>query len=160
MTDKRWKAVEHGMATAFTKVLSDVGMSPIERIPLLGREGPDLTVNESGLVINVKSRKCIPDRLLAPKNTYLFIGDLVAFRLAEMFPLTDFHDRSAAKMIPWKQLQDWYAHMDKWTKEFQAGGISAIVLHHSKMPYGIATVVIHQNDFWSLQCNLTNLPTK
>jgi hypothetical protein len=69
MTDKRWKAVERFVAAEFNSVLSGIGnYSSIERIPLLGREGPDLTVNELGLVINVKSRSRIPERLF-PRRT-------------------------------------------------------------------------------------------
>ena len=154
MTDKRWKQVERGAAQELNRVLSGIGkFTPVERIPLLGREGPDLTVNETGLVINVKSRKAIPDRLFPGSNQLLFIGRLVVFRLEDLkrcrtawmeIPTTD----------PWKRLQDWYDLMDCWTQEFQPDGISAIFLHRPRMPYGNMGVVIHHEHLRRLSCNL------
>ena len=92
MADKRWKAAERSIAAELNTLLSDIGdFAPIERIPLLGREGPDLTVNETGLVINVKSRQCIPTRLIPGKLQMLFIGNLAIFRLNEMSAMVRGH---------------------------------------------------------------------
>ena len=154
-TRHRWKAVERAIAAELNKQLSDVGkFTPIERIPLLGREGPDLTVNETGLVINVKSREKIHKRLIPGPFQILYCGDLVIFRLAELSCFQSFLmdpipvDRS-------KMLEDWYALMDKWTKERQPErGISAIILHRPRMPYGDAGIAIHFNDLRRLQCQI------
>lgn len=153
MTDKRWKAVERGAAAELNRVLSGVGkFTPVERIPLLGREGPDITVNEVGLVVNVKSRGNIPDRFYPTQCQLLRVKDLVCFRLSSIrfapyFEVTD-------DLRPWKQLQDWYDWMDKWTKEFQTGGISTIFIHRPRMPLGNMGVVIHQKDLARLSCKL------
>jgi hypothetical protein len=154
MSDKRWKAVERGVAEEFNHILSDVGrFTPVERIPLLGREGPDLTVNETGLVINVKSRQSIHPRLIPDAFQLLFCGDLVIFRLSD---LASFHS-FLAKPVPAARsqtLQNWYDRMDKWTQEFQPTGIPAIFLHRPRMPYGRCGVAIHYDHIRRLSCNL------
>ena len=154
MPDKRWKAVERGAAAALNLVLSDIGkFTPVERIPLLGREGPDLTVNETGLVINVKSRQRIHPRLLPDAFQILFCGDLVIFRLSELScfntSLMDPEPVDGSRM-----LMDWYERMDKWTQERKPDGISAIFLHRPRVPYGSMGVAIHFDNLRRLQCNL------
>lgn len=151
-TRARWKAVERSVAAALSKIYSDVGKSPVERIPILGREGPDLTVNEVGLVINVKSRGSISDKLFPAAFTLLPIGDFVCFRL-EHLPIAA-HYTPQTPVEPTKDLEDWYALMDKWTKEFKPDGITCIILHRPRMPIGKCGVVIHQNDLRRLSCHL------
>jgi hypothetical protein len=157
MNRDRWKRVERNVAAALNEVLSDAGdFTPVERIPLLGREGPDLTVNETGLVINVKSRAEIPGRLFPKQNELLFIGALVCFRLDTMVPMTGKQlvraDWMPAK--PWKRLNDWWLWMDKWTKQNHREGITSIIIHRPRMPIGHAGVVIHQNDLRRLSCQI------
>ena len=153
MPDKRWKQVERGAAEELNRVLSGIGnFTPVARIPLLGREGPDLTVNETGLVINVKSRSVIPARLFPEHSQLLRIGDLVVFRLAAL-PLASRYE-PCEPMQPWKKLQDWYDLMDQWTQEYQPGGISAIFLHRPRMPYGNMGIAIHHANLRRLSCNL------
>jgi len=149
----RWKDVERTAAAKFTELLSGVGMSPMVRIPILGREGPDLTLNESRLVVNVKSRKVIPGRLFAPGLlTMRYEGDLIGFRLSRLLTFTG--NEIYVRQAPWKPLQEWYELMEKWTKEFEPDGISCIVLHRPGMPVGNSTVVIHQKNLRRLICNL------
>ena len=151
----RWKQSERTIAALLNQTLSDIGnFKPIERIPLLGRDGPDLTVNESGLVINVKSRLEI-SRNLFPKSSQVFIsGGLLIFRLDEIGCLY------SAEMDPLpidssKMLTDWWEWMEKWTKENEPErGISAIILHRPRLPYGDVAVVIHYNDLRRLQCQI------
>jgi hypothetical protein len=152
----RWKASERTIAALLNKTLSDVGeFKPIERIPILGREGPDLTVNESGLVVNVKSRLEIPTSLFPQPFHILFCGDLVIFRLTEIeFLYSAVMD--PAPIAPSKMLMDWWELMEKWTREFEPErGISAIILHRPRMPYGDVAVVIHFNDLRRIQCQIT-----
>ena len=166
MSDKRWKAVERKVAAKLNEVLSDVGnFSPIERIPLLGREGPDLTVNETGLVINVKSRKAIPDFLFPKAKEVLYLDGLVAFQLNDLPEV--FYDKPwrflfnpsfcvRAAHRTWGQLGRWFDHMNKWTKAEKPDGISSIFIHRPRMPIGKVGVVIHFTDTRRLQCNLIN----
>ena len=154
MSDKRWKAVERATAAALNAVLSDVGnFTPIERIPLLGREGPDLTINEVGLVINVKSRAIIPPRLFPQAKQLLHISDLVCFRMEDLCRVSSFPILAAATPS-WKKLKDWWEFMDKWTKEFQPDGITAILIHRPRMPIGHMGIAIHFKDLRRLQCQI------
>jgi hypothetical protein len=184
MADKRWKAVERGVAEELNRVLSGVGnFSPVERIPLLGRDGPDLTMNETGLVINVKSRQNISGKLFPRSNEMLYVGDLVCLRMTDLCKLMDYYNarRTMTKntVDPVKHLQDWYDTMEEWTqqlknghstttimrhsqmsveawtKEFKSNCISAIILHRPRMPYGNCGVVIHYENLRRLSCNLT-----
>src|SRR5512144_3154633 len=117
MNRERWKSVERNVASQLNALLSDVGnFTPIERIPLLGREGPDLTINEVGLVINVKSRAIIPPRLFPQAKQLLHISDLVCFRMEDLCRVSSFPILAAATPS-WKKLKDWWEFMDKWTKE-------------------------------------------
>ena len=153
MKRDRWKDVERKVAAKLNDGLSGVGkFKPIERIPLLGREGPDLTVNETGLVINVKSRECIPPRLFPISGRILNIGYYSCFRLEDLCKLPDMAIDGGTE--PWKRLTDWYERMDQWTQEFQPKGITCIVIHRPRMPIGHAGVVIHHTDIWRLSCQI------
>jgi hypothetical protein len=153
MTNSRWKGVERAAAIELNHILSDIGkFEPIERIPINGREGPDLTVNETGLVINVKSRKCIPDRLFPKPYQLLQFGNLVGFHAEQLYLAPQFE--VTANLPSWKMLQDWYDRMESWTLTNQPDGISAILLHKPRMPYGNMAVVVHYDNLRRLQCNL------
>jgi hypothetical protein len=153
MNRERWKNVERSVAAQLNAVLSDIGnYSPIERIPLLGREGPDLTVNELGLVINVKSRKDFHPRLFPRAFQLLPIGDLVCFRLDNLLLADKYEACTPTK--PLKQLIEFYWFMDKWTREFEPAGITSIIIHRPRMPIGHAGVVVHNKDLRRLLCNL------
>ena len=153
MPDKRWKDVERNVATKLNEILSDAGkFTPIERIPLLGREGPDLTVNETGLVINVKSRQFLHPRLFAPSERILYIGTYSCFRLEDLCKIPDMPFDSSTELL--KKLDDWWKFMDKWTKEFKPKGITSIIIHRPTMPIGHAGVVIHHTDLWRLSCQI------
>ena len=153
MNRDRWKRVERNVAAALNEALSGIGdFTSIERIPLLGREGPDLTVNETGLVINVKSRIEIPDRLFSVSERILNIGNYSCFRLEDLAKLPGMPINAGTD--PWKRLDDWWLRMDKWTKEFQPEGITCIIIHRPRMPIGHAGVVIHHTDLWRLSCQI------
>ena len=153
MNRERWKNVERNVAAQLNAQLSDVGnYSPILRIPLLGREGPDLTVNETGLVINVKSRKDLHPRLFPISQRIHTTGELVCFRLEDLPSLGDMPISTSTE--PLKQLINWYWFMDKWTREFEPAGITSIIIHRPRMPIGHAGVVIHHKDLRRLLCNL------
>lgn len=142
MAGSRWKSVERETAYLITSLVSDIGMSAVSRIPILGREGPDITINELELVVNVKSRLKIPKWIYAPDDKFFHYGDLVGFRLKHLMKLTTLSASEDCRC--WKQLTDWYDHMEQWTKDEHPTGITAIFLHRPRMPIGNMTVVIHQ----------------
>jgi hypothetical protein len=147
----RPRFVERRVAEELSHLLAPVGASKVERLPVIGRTGPDISINETGLVIDVKSRKCIPERLCPPTKTILTVGPLVIFRLGELLDIPT----SEISQANWKQLFDWYEHMNKWTQKFQPDGISTIILHRPRMPIGHCGVAIHHDNLRRLSCNLT-----
>jgi len=142
----RFKSVENETAKILTKLFttSERQLSPVYRIPILGRTGPDITINQTGLIIDVKSRKVIPKRMFAMENTAIYAGDFVGFRLEEILSINHFGNSEIVK--PSSIVIKWWDHMDEWTQKFHSPGITAIILHHSRMPYGHSTVIIHQKD--------------
>jgi hypothetical protein len=156
MTNSRWKGVERAAAIELNKQLSGIGnhFTPVWRIPVNGREGPDLTINETGLVINVKSRERIPDRLFPEEFQMFFMDNLAIFPLKDLSCFNTFLMEFPQGIEPWKMLQDWYDRMESWTKQYKPDGISAILLHKPRMPYGNMAVVVHYENLRRLQCNL------
>jgi hypothetical protein len=139
----RFKSVECEVAKTLSDILFDVGKSPVYRIPILGRTGPDITINEVGLVIDVKSRKAIPERMFAIENTVTYFGDFVGFRLEDLLKVNRLDHSEIATMS--NLVLKWWEHMDEWTQKYHPG-ITTIILHRSRMPIGRATVIIHQKD--------------
>ncbi|MGE5375916.1 MAG: hypothetical protein ACM3XO_12735 [Bacteroidota bacterium] len=149
----RWKAVERGAAAQLNSALSDVGKySPIERIPILGRTGPDLTVNETGLVIDVKSRGRIPKRLFPTSGHIHMIGSMACFRLEDLSQVPEMP--ICASTPSWKDLTGWWTHMDEWTRDHEPRGITTILIHRPRMPIGHIGIVLHIKDLRRLSCQL------
>ena len=147
-----WKGVERGAAAALNLVLSDVGkFTQVERVPVNGREGPDLTINELGLVVNVKSRQKIHPRLLPEPFQLLSCGDLVILRLVDL-PCVNAFLVDPVSVDRSKMLLDWYEKMDKWRQAHHPKGISAIFLHRPRLPYGNMGVAIHFDNLRRLKC--------
>ena len=48
------------MAEHLTAFFNSLGLREVHRIPVLGRTGPDIEINEFGLIIDVKSRLSVP----------------------------------------------------------------------------------------------------
>ena len=108
----------------------------IERIPVLGREGPDLTFpNVLSLAVDVKSRKSVPITpfYLVGQSPAAFLGDLAMIRLGQLhqaYPHTE----------PWpsgdyasKMISDWHCHIDKWAQSADDFGVGGLVLHRPGM---------------------------
>jgi hypothetical protein len=154
---QNWKRVERMAAQELNMRLSGVGkFTPIERVPVNGREGPDLTINETGLVVNVKSRQKIHPRLLPGFCQLLFCGDLVIFRLEDITCFNTFL-MDPIPVDSSKMLMDWYEKMDKWREAHHPDGISAIFLHRPQLPYGEMGVAIHFDKLRRLSCNIKSV---
>ncbi len=140
----RPRSVEREVAAFLTQLLSDAG-NPIERIPVLGRTGPDLTYHPPlRLIVDVKSRLKVPASHLAGTCCPFETEDgLYGIRLEELLYLPVFGttDHPASKTVT-----DWWKHMDAWTKANEPTGISALILHRPRMPIGHATVIINSSD--------------
>ena len=85
----RPRAVENRIAEALNVHFEYLGLAPVERIPVLGRTGPDLTTNEMNLVVDVKSRLEVPKELYFPLLIPFSFDRLVAVRLCAFLSLLD-----------------------------------------------------------------------
>ena len=142
----RPRSVEREVARTLSRFFIQQNLSPVERIPVLGRTGPDLTINELGLVIDVKSRLEVPKTpftthpIISFDDELHFIGarlrDLPLLVAGEPHPI----DFSSAL------IRRWYLHMDEWTRIHYPGGIPALVLHRPKMPIGAALLILSQEN--------------
>ena len=154
----RPRRAENRIAEILSDFFEGQGLSAIERIPILGRTGPDLTVNEAGLIVDAKSRQS------CPKGTFKaasYTGKArnkihTAFRLADLEPCLLAQVGSYSPLPYSKMVDDWLKHMDEWTQENAPSGISAIVIHRPQMPYGDAVLILANSDVGRLRSRLVN----
>jgi len=156
----RPRKIERKVAEILSKEFVAHGLSPVKRIPILGRTGPDISLNEIKFVIDVKSRLEVPKLFHMPPGpcVLMFDNGLIAFALENIASLLDnnmgtyewFPKTGASKVV-----NDYYAHMDEWTKANEPAGITMLVLHRSgihggRMPVGHSSVVISRKDYQAL----------
>jgi hypothetical protein len=139
----RPRYVERETARRLTALFLSIGMSPVERIPVLGRDGPDISINESKLVIDVKSRGKIPSFCMKAEGI-IQIGPLVGVRLRDLLKIADLptsEDRGFTK-----QVLEWWAKLEFWKQQNYPAGITTIILHKPRVDILDATVVFHHLD--------------
>jgi hypothetical protein len=140
---KRWKAVEVKVAEILSSLFSDVGHPPVQRIPILGRTGPDITYNGIELIIDVKSRLEVPKSSLSTRGQLLRTGNMIGFCLADMLEMDKLSPLPAEPSII---VSTWLSHMNDWKVEHLPTGIACIILHRPKMPVGDSTVIIYSHE--------------
>ncbi len=142
----RPRRAENGIARELNNVLVPLGFSEIKRIPVLGREGPDLTVNETGLVVDIKSRQQCPKTYFSAFEEY-FVSEgkpnLGAVAINHLPKLAVLPSRRIFDSV---MVRRWLDHMDNWRQEECPDGISTIVLHRPRLPYGNSMVVFYLSD--------------
>ena len=148
----RPRSVEREVANYLSSKFAEMKLDPVERIPVLGREGPDLTINQSKLAIDVKSRLEVPKIMWRHHGaTKWGITDpLVAVRLCEFEKLFVDLPRSEA-IVPPKTVRGYMEHMAGWSQEH----IPAIVLHRPRIRIANAIFVIREADIQRL---INNIP--
>ena len=143
------RRAEVAVAGILSEKLKLIGASPVKRVPVIGRTGPDISINEIGLVIDVKNRGEIPGGI--------FHNELVSFGPFLAVPLDQIELLLAAEPIPIhfasKIVSDYWEHMHEWTAANYPNGITCLILHKSgasavmkgkaKMPFGKSMFVIH-----------------
>lgn len=148
----RPRSVEREVAEFLSRIYQANGYSPVKRIPILGRTGPDIELNETGFVIDVKSRLAVPQSHMLKAGTLGRFGlgasaDYIGVRLSEL-------GRESFKgydIRPSKMVWDWLCHMDEWRSEQLPNGISVIILHKNRTRVANATFVIKTYD-WRRVC--------
>jgi hypothetical protein len=143
----RPRSIEREAAKAISEFYARIGASPVSRIPVLGREGPDIEINETKLVIDVKSRLQVPKGALAPKGSLIQLDDdLLGVRISEVE--LAFHAPLYPETRPASDLvYRWWLHMDRWRKVECPSGISVLALHRPGMHIASITLVFHILDW-------------
>jgi hypothetical protein len=148
----RPRSVENRVADMLNSHLSQIGMSTVERIPVLGRTGPDISINEMKLVVDVKSRIEVPKALFFPLLNPFQFDNMTAVRLVNLDRLwAENAQRSCGGECPdtarldftSKTVRDYLAHMEEWTKESCKDGVSCIILHRPDLPIGSSVAIIY-----------------
>ena len=143
----RPRSVEREVAAALSALFDSIHHAPVERIPVLGRCGPDLSYNDLQLIIDVKSRLKVPQSHLAGTLPFLTEDGLIGIRLERLLDLSwqaAFHKAEPTPAS--RTVRSWWEHMDEWRRDHEPQGVSALVLHRPRMPIGHATVIIHSLD--------------
>jgi len=150
----RPRHVEREIARLLSAYYARFGLPEVRRIPVLGRTGPDIEINQLGLVVDVKSRASNPRSHIVPR------GQTVRFN-AEMFPTSEarenylgcrldeidlMHDLPMCERPPSTVVARWLAHMEEWTQEHAPEGVSALVLHLPGVPYGASTLILYERN--------------
>lgn len=142
----RPRSVENRIAGALNDHFTLLGMTRVERIPVLGRTGPDISTNEMKLVVDVKSRREIPKTIFFPLMIPFTFDHLMAVRLCNLNILWDedaFDCPTAPLDFSSKLIRGYLEHMEEWTAANEPDGISAVILHRPETPIGNSVVVIH-----------------
>ena len=149
----RPRRAEREIAKELSLFFAELGLPEVKRIPTTGRTGPDIEINEFGLVVDVKSRLACPKTLFPIKGTFITAGDYVTMCINDLLPC----GKAMVPKAPSKMVADWYSHMEEWThkhyddwkikygKEHYPSGITAIIIHRPGMPYGSSAMVLRRN---------------
>lgn len=136
----RPRSVERRAAEVLSEWFQSLGFSSVDRVPVLGRTGPDIEINELGLVIDVKSRLHVPKSYLIPTSEIWQFGFHVGVRLKDLNLLLGRGDRRYQKTS--RQVEWWFAHMDEWRCNNEPDGITAIILHRPRVRIANATFLM------------------
>jgi hypothetical protein len=143
----RPRSVEREVAERLTSHFETMGMSPVVRIPVLGRRGPDLTINESRWAVDVKSRLHVPicNYTIQCGKIHSAPHDLLYIKLKE-FPLIYSGDLPTSEhLFHSVQVKEWLDHMAGWSRE-EGNSLPAIVLHRPGTWVDNAVFVINAVD--------------
>lgn len=139
----RPRSVERRVAEELSKLFTPLGMSEVKRLPVTGRTGPDIEINEAGLVVDVKSRKQVPKSSIAVKGEVLEFDNMIGVRLSDLPNLADLIPVSATPSV---LVTTWLSHMHEWTVQNEPEGISCVIIHRPGMPVGNSTVIIYSTE--------------
>jgi hypothetical protein len=151
----RPRNVENRVAEVMSEWYVKNGFSPVERVPVLGRSGPDISINEMLIAIDVKSRKSIPIGYKITEPKIFQFGALLGVKMKNFqlfFENVEPELTSTASIT----IRRWFYHMKKWT-DGVPNGIPAVVLHWPGTRIDNATILIHRDNKELLNERYSNL---
>jgi hypothetical protein len=154
----RPRRIEREAAKHLSVFFRSLGLDDVERQPVIGRTGPDITLNDFQLVVDVKSRKSVPiTPMLMKEDKIIVCSDRwIGCRLGNPRELLDITPK-AREVRDFKMIGDWLDHMDEWTTKYCPEGITALILHIPGMPVKNSLLLVkfsHKERFYE-RCNLT-----
>lgn len=137
---ERWKAIEKDIA----RIISELTGEPCDRIPINGREGPDITPFFN-IAVNVKHRKSVPSTAF-PTSETIGISDteLVHVRLNEFHLMKEVVVMTTKIKEP-KVVTDWYNHMLLWSTP--NGQRAGLILHRPNTSVKSSVLVLSMMDY-------------
>ena len=133
----RPRNAENRIADEMNKWFVKQGLSPIIRIPVLGRAGPDYTKNELDLNLDAKSRKSIPKSYKTNATSEILqFGDYWGIPLHDLALLKYNHTRRIAVVESSVVIVRWIKHM---------GPNGGVILHWPGTPFKNAVLCLHAN---------------
>jgi hypothetical protein len=143
---RRPRRIESEVAKHLTQFSIERGCSQVRRIPVLGRTGPDIEINELNLVVDVKSRQQVPKlAMLKPGEFARFEDGLLGVRLDELYRLYTTQEPNTTRPSS-TVIRRWFEHMEDWRRAHCDLGVSVLVLHRPGTPVKRSAVVIHQSE--------------
>jgi len=149
MANNRWKGAENRVAEELNKWFVSYGLTPIRRKFTTGRTGPDYTFNELKLVIDEKSRLCVPNGYTVPTSELTrFHGHppLLGIQLKKLDDLLDMGITPRRHEFGSSTVFAWYHHMKEWQVNNLPDGLVCLVLHRPGMHFDKASLIISEDD--------------
>ena len=137
----RPRHAERRIAEILTLFFASRNLDPVERVPVIGRTGPDLSLNQCKLVCDVKSRLSVPISYI--QDVPMLHDGLVCIPLV-LLPGFDGSSITVSDARKSKTVEDFYLHMLEWTQKKVPDGITALVLHKPGLKFDKAQFVLHQ----------------
>ena len=131
----RPRGAENRIADELNAWFTRHNLSQIERIPVLGRAGPDYTMNELGLRLDAKSRKSIPKSYKITTSEILYFGPYRGIRLCDMHTSLRWTGRTIEPSVV---IVRWIKHM---------GPNGGVILHWPHTPFKNAVLCMHEDTF-------------
>jgi hypothetical protein len=149
----RPRSVENKVAEILSGHFQKVKMAPVARVPVTGRQGPDISINQAGIAVDVKSRLEVPKTLWRQmkKKKVAAFGPLVAVRLKDFLALLEDLPISEAGQLP-KTVRLYHDHMAAWCN---GTTIPVVVLHRPEMWVHNALVMMKVSDLGIFRSRFT-----
>jgi hypothetical protein len=135
------RRAENATAKQLNILFNELGLDLVERLPVTGRTGPDISLNDIKLVVDVKSRQEIPASWLAGPGEVIFGDGMIGVRIPDVGKLEGLRRR---KVRSSRIVRAYLEHMHEWTIQKCKNGISAIALRRPGMRSDATTVIIFE----------------
>lgn len=140
----RPRGAENRIVDVLNELFKNYGYAKVERIPVLGRTGPDISINETKLVLDVKSRKSCPISMMH-QFFVIYPNGLCTIPVSRLPELIRYRPQPSIDESS-VTVEKWIIHMDDWTKENEPDGLSGIVLHKPGLDFDKAVLVFYEKD--------------